>query len=132
MINYWRGLYFRVSMVSRIYPKIKSSRIKGVLQYLLLLFTYGCRRRAMLSFLQLWLCHLLSIAAHSDHFVRRLSVSRSASHTFLVVTHSYVSQATHAFLAMLPLCSAVSTNYHVCNNMYDIISDVTEQPWCSK
>ena len=26
------------------------------------------------------------------------------SHTFLVVTHSYVSQATHAFLGMLPLC----------------------------
>ena len=29
MINYWRGLYFRVSHVSRIYAKIKSSRIKG-------------------------------------------------------------------------------------------------------
>ena len=53
---------------------------------------------------------LQSIAAHSDHFVRRLSVSLSdclsGSHTFLVVTHSYVSQATHAFLAigMLLLC----------------------------
>ena len=32
MINYWRGLYFNVSMVSWIYTKIKSSRIKGVLQ----------------------------------------------------------------------------------------------------
>ena len=31
--NYWRGLYFRVSMLSRIYAKIKSSRIKSVLQY---------------------------------------------------------------------------------------------------
>ena len=33
MINYWRGLYFSVSYVSRIYAKIKSSRIKGGLQY---------------------------------------------------------------------------------------------------
>ena len=28
----------------------------------------------------------------------------SSSHTFLVITYSYVSQATHAFLRMLPLC----------------------------
>ena len=34
-----------------------------------------------------------------DHFVRRLS----GSHTFLVVTHSCVSQATYTFLGMLPL-----------------------------
>ena len=26
--NYWRGLYFRVPMISRIHAKIKSSRIK--------------------------------------------------------------------------------------------------------
>ena len=49
-----------------------------------------------------------SVAAHRDHFVRRLSVCAcvclSDSHTFLIV-HSYVSQATHAFLGMLPLCS---------------------------
>ena len=32
-----------------------------------------------------------------------LCVCLSGSHTFLVVTHSYVSQATHAFLGMLPL-----------------------------
>ena len=31
------------------------------------------------------------------------SVCMSGSHTFLVVTHSYVSQATRAFLGMLPL-----------------------------
>ena len=53
------------------------------------------------------LCRLRSIAAHRDHFVRclsvRLSVCLSGSHTFLVVTHSYVSQATPAFLGMLPL-----------------------------
>ena len=30
--NYWRGLYFCVSMLSRIYAKIKSSRIKSVSQ----------------------------------------------------------------------------------------------------
>ena len=52
--------------------------------------------------------------AHRDHFVRRLSVCvcmyvsvcvcLSNSHTFLIVTHSYVSQATHAFLRMLPVC----------------------------
>ena len=58
------------------------------------------------------LCLLRSIGAHRDHFVRHLSVSLSVcpsvcpfgSHTFLVVTHSYVSQATLAFLGMLPLC----------------------------
>ena len=51
-----------------------------------------------------FLCRLLSITANRDHFVRRLSVCLSDSQTFLVVTHSYVSQATHAFLGMLPLC----------------------------
>ena len=55
-------------------------------------------------FLQAFLCRLRSIAAHRDHFVRRLSVCLSGSHTFLVVTHIYVSQATHAFIGMLPLC----------------------------
>ena len=51
---------------------------------------------------------MLSIAAQRDHFLRRLSVCPSlclsSSHTFLVVTPSHVSQATHAFLGMLPLC----------------------------
>ena len=32
--NYWRWLYFLVTGLSRIYTKIKSSRIKSVLQYL--------------------------------------------------------------------------------------------------
>ena len=31
--NYWRGIYFRASLLSRNYAKIKSSRIKSVLQY---------------------------------------------------------------------------------------------------
>ena len=56
----------------------------------------------------LFLCCLRSISAHRDHFVRglsvRLCVCLSGSHTFLVFTHSYVSQVTHAFLQMLPLC----------------------------
>ena len=44
------------------------------------------------------------MGAHGYHFVQRLSmcVCLSGSHTFLVVTHSYVSQATHAFLGLLP------------------------------
>ena len=42
------------------------------------------------------LCRLRSIATHRDHFVRRLSVRLSHS-------QSYVSQAIHAFLGMLPL-----------------------------
>ena len=54
-----------------------------------------------------FLCRLWKIAAHRDHSVRHLyvrpSVRPSGSHTFLVFTHSYVSQATHAFLGMLPL-----------------------------
>ena len=47
-----------------------------------------------------FLCRLRSIATHRDHFVGRLSVRPSVR-----VSHSqsYVSQATHAFLRMLPL-----------------------------
>ena len=63
-----------------------------------------------------FLCRLRSIAAHRDHFVRRLFVCAcvclSDSHTFLIVTHSYVSQATHAFLGMLPLCFL-----YICDNL---------------
>ena len=55
-----------------------------------------------------FLCRMRSIAAHRDHSVRRLSVCPSVclsgSNIFLVVMHSYVSQATHAFLGMLLLC----------------------------
>ena len=47
-----------------------------------------------------FLCRLRSIATHRDHFVRRPSVSPSVTrHNF----QSYVLQATHAFLGMLPL-----------------------------
>ena len=49
------------------------------------------------------LCRLRSIATHRDHFVRRPSVCLSVRPSY---SHSYVSQATHAFLGMLPLfCS---------------------------
>ena len=52
-----------------------------------------------------FLCRLQSIAAHSDHFVQRLSVRLCVCQ---VVTHSYVSQETHEFLGMLPLCLWIS------------------------
>ena len=56
-------------------------------------------------------CRLRSIAAHRDNIFRRLSVCPSVclsgSHTFLVVTHSYVSQATHAFLEISFLVSYI-------------------------
>ena len=39
------------------------------------------------------------------------SVCLSSSHTFLVVTHSYVSQAAHAFLGLLPLCFSYEINF---------------------
>ena len=52
---------------------------------------------------KLLLCCLQSIAAQREHFFQHLSICLSGSHTFLVVTHSYISQASHAFLGMLPL-----------------------------
>ena len=52
--------------------------------------------------------------AHRDHFVRRLSVCPVVT-LLLVVTHSYVSQATHAFLGMLPLCCFVKIHCHFTN-----------------
>ena len=47
-----------------------------------------------------FLCRLRNKATHRDHFVRHLSVCLSVR---LSHSHSYVSQATHAFLGMLPL-----------------------------
>ena len=41
----------------------------------------------------------------------QVSVCLSSSHTFLVVTHSHVSQATHAFLGLLPLCFSYEINF---------------------
>ena len=65
----------------------------------------------------LLLCRLRSIAAQRDHFVWCLSVCLSVSHTFLVA--SYVSQATHAFFGMLPLCLII-TNYECKNNIKNV------------
>ena len=48
-------------------------------------------------------CVACEAQLHRDPFVRRLSVCLSGSHTFLVDTLNYVSQA-HAFLGMLLLC----------------------------
>ena len=58
-----------------------------------------------------FLCRLRSIATLRDHFVRRPSVCLSVR---LSHFHSYVSQATHAFLGMLPLFCHLSFN-HPCN-----------------
>ena len=75
---------------------------------LLSLFPYI---KQMVIFIHQFLCRLRSIAAHGDHFVWhlsvRLSICLSGSHTFSVVMHSYVSQATHTFLGMLPLSSVM-------------------------
>ena len=43
----------------------------------------------------------------------RLSMRLSGSHTFLIFTHSYVSEATHAFLGMLPLFCILETKVKV-------------------
>ena len=47
----------------------------------------------------------------------RLCVGLSGSHTFLVVTQSYVSQATRAFLGMLPLCF----NFRIMHNALKLL-----------
>ena len=74
------------------------------------------------EFLLTFLCRLRSIAEHRDHFVRRLLcvfLSVRYSHTFLLVMHSYVSQATHAFLGMLSLClTIILRTRNGCFNMY--------------
>ena len=62
------------------------------------LLIWLCQVNTLVSWTE-FLCRLRSIATHRDHFVRPsvcLSVRLSHSHT-------YVSQATHAFLGMLPL-----------------------------
>ena len=87
-----------------------------------LLFVHKQQKKPLLHLKICWfLCRLRCISAHRDHFVGGLSVCLSGSHTFLVVTHSYVSQATHAFLGMLPL-------YHVnllsCYTVYHTVSPV--------
>ena len=56
--------------------------------------------------LRQFLCRLRSIATHRDHFVRCPSVCLSVRPSVTLLCHtfqSYVSQATHAFLGMLPL-----------------------------
>ena len=50
-----------------------------------------------------FLCRLRSIATHRDHFVRRPSVCLSVCPSVCHIFQSYGSQATHAFLGMLPI-----------------------------
>ena len=52
------------------------------------------------------LCRLRSIAHSVCCLSVRSSLCLSGSHTFLVVTHSYVKHATHAFLGIQPLFSS--------------------------
>ena len=86
-----------------------------VLNNMKVISKYWTKHSKQNAFVQYFLCRLRSIAAHRDHVVRCLSVCPyiclcirlSGSHTFLVVTHSYVSLATRAFLGMLPLFSEI-------------------------
>ena len=84
-------------VISSVYFKKYVIEIMNVIKNLLLL---------LFILPEVFLCHLRSIAAHRDHIVLCLShspsVCLSGSHTFLVITLSYISQATHAFLGMLP------------------------------
>ena len=43
-----------------------------------------------------------------------MCVCLSGSHTFLVVTHRYVSQATRASIGMLPLCLSILIPLWIC------------------
>ena len=68
------------------------------------------------------LCRLRSIAARRDHFVLHLSVCLCVCP---VVMHSYVLQATHAFLGILPLCySYMSPIYNVYLFLLSIMSNL--------
>ena len=93
-------------MVSTKTTKIEPPRNIMISQYTL-------RRSVTVLSLLLWqrrdkkfLCRLRSIAAHRDHFVRRLSVCPA-------VTHSYVSQVTRAFIGMLPLCCFLGWGHEI-------------------
>ena len=59
-----------------------------------------------------------------------LSVCLSGSHTFLVVVHSYVSQAIHAFIGMLPLHVWELLNTHW--NNFNRLLPVTFNGWNSQ
>ena len=62
-------------------------------------------------------CHYFCVACKASRHIGItlsdfcLSVCVSVSHTFLVVMQSYVSQATHAFLGMLPLFLYMKINF---------------------
>ena len=90
-----------------------SSAMKGGISAMLQTFPLG-GRFAMLQIFRRKVCNIADLpggglqGGRSAIQHRRLSVCLSGSHAFLVVTHtcSYVSQATHAFIGMLPLCLA--------------------------
>ena len=70
----------------------------------------------------MFLCHLRSIAAHRDHFVRHLSVCvcvcESFSQTLLPVICDYVSQTTHAFHGMAPCTFWLTSKFCSVNLKY--------------
>ena len=98
-------------------------------------FRENNQEKECLFFIKSFLCCLWSIVADRDHFVRhlsvRLSVRLSGSHTFLVVTHSYVrrrhmhsSECCHYVLA---ICMALNRDLSL-HQIFDlcILSDFKE------
>ena len=88
--------------------KMKKEMMVGQLNLFLFCSTCIVSRIKKMFLSTIFLCRLRCIAALRDHFVRHLSVRPSvcvyvrlsSSHTFFVVTHSYVLQETPAFLGM--------------------------------
>ena len=74
------------------------------------------------------LLFIQSIATHRDHFVQPLSVHLSVClsvclfgiHTLLVVTLSYVSQVTHAFLECCHSGYNITVHLHVLSVAYNV------------
>ena len=65
----------------------------------------NCRNSRFLQYsITLFVSPAKHCGTYRDHFVWRLCIRLSGSNTFYVVTHSYVSQTTHPFLGMLPVC----------------------------
>ena len=113
MIQVLGHTYTRVGEGGWVFYKhllLKRDHYNNDSQVLLLLLSGACvsQTECNLFVKSEFLCRLRSIATHRDHFVRRPSVCLSIRPSVclsvrLSHSHSYVSQATHAFLGMLPL-----------------------------
>ena len=89
--KYWQGLYSRIYVPSRIYEKIKSSRIKSVLQYLLFsLRTWFQKTQWSSLSAVLVLVHcmvIFSVAEYNSRKTQHLSFSAIlVSHNVLILT----------------------------------------------